>query len=217
MYPRPVPERRSRNLSSWKIRQDLSGIPARAYASTMLSMSALRVRPPSRLILSGACPGESRGRRMIGTHETIGTGSRIFAGANSGMTWGVFCFLLHVWPDWLSPSGDQVIKHKPCACAWAFSGKSRCDFCSLEADGAAGAVALRLGRNRLRSGALPPAAPDRSFGGTPSWGPIVPGLRYRRRANGSPVLFTRRAHPGIAPVRPDEADSQPAFARPTLA
>ena len=82
---------------------------------------------------------------------------------------------------------------------------------------AAGAVALRLGRKRLRNGALPPAAPDRSFGGTPSWGPIVPGLRYRRRANGSPVLFTRRAHPGIAPVLPDEADSQPAFARPTLA
>ena len=69
----------------------------------------------------------------------------------------------------------------------------------LKEPGAAGAVALRLELKRLRNGALPPAAPDRGFGGTPSWGPMVPGLRYRRHANGSSVLFTREVHPG----RPD--------------
>ncbi|WP_290492192.1 hypothetical protein, partial [Hyphomonas sp. UBA4510] len=41
---------------------------------------------------------------------------------------------------------------------------------------------------------------------------MVPGLRYRRRANAATVLLTRMAHPGISPVRPDEAVSQLAFA-----
>ncbi|MAN90734.1 MAG: hypothetical protein CME92_07715, partial [Hyphomonadaceae bacterium] len=50
----------------------------------------------------------------------------------------------HLKPDWPEPSGYLLVKHKPCACAWAFSGKSQCDLCSLEEPGAAGAVALRL-------------------------------------------------------------------------
>ena len=81
-----------------------------------------------------------------------------------------------------------------------------------QSHGAAGAVALRLELKRLRNGALPPAAPDRGFGGTPSRGPMVPGLRYRRRTNGSSVLFTREVHPGMSPGLPDEAGSLPAFA-----
>ena len=81
----------------------------------------------------------------------------------------------------------------------------------LKEPGAAGAVALRLELKRLRNGALPPAAPDRVFGGTPSWGPMVPGLRYRRRTNGSSVLFTREVHPGMSPGLPDEAGSLPGF------
>jgi hypothetical protein len=41
---------------------------------------------------------------------------------------------------------------------------------------------------------------------------MVPGLRYRRRTNGSSVLFTREVHPGMSPGLPDEAGSLPAFA-----
>jgi len=34
--------------------------------------------------------------------------------------------------NWRGPSGSLMVKHKPCVCAWAFSGKSPCDLCSLE-------------------------------------------------------------------------------------
>ena len=62
-----------------------------------------------------------------------------------------------------------------------------------QSHGAAGAVALRLELKRLRNGALPPAAPDRGFGGTPSWGPMVPGLRYRlrRKSNRTAIAQSR--------------------------
>jgi hypothetical protein len=34
-------------------------------------------------------------------------------------------FRLHLNPDWREPSGDgTLVEHKPCAYAWAFSGKS---------------------------------------------------------------------------------------------
>ena len=60
-----------------------------------------------------------------------------------------------------------------------------------QSHGAAGAVALRLELKRLRNGALPPAAPDRAFGGTPSWGPMVPGLRYRLRRKSNRTAIAR--------------------------
>ena len=75
-------------------------------------------------------------------------------------------------------------------------------------------MALRLGFGMATEWSVTARRAGQEFRRAPSRGPMVPGLRYRRRANAATVLLTRMAHPGIAPVRPDEADSQLAFASP---
>jgi len=81
--------------------------------------------------------------------------------------------------------------------------------------GAAGAVALRLDLSMATEWSVTARRAGQEFRRAPSRGPMVPGLRYRRRANGSIVLS--HAWPirgGLTPVQPDEAVSQLAFASP---
>ena len=161
-------------LSSRKIRQDLSGTAARARASTSLSMSCFERASKNRLILSGACPGESRGRRMTGTRESTGWVPDIcWRKFRDDMVWGRewWVSLCRAHPTELS------ICVPPPARGRTGGGLSDVASCTFGRTGfrhpgipttgpsrsqsAAGAVALRLGRKRLRNGALPPAAPDR--------------------------------------------------------
>jgi hypothetical protein len=81
-----------------------------------------------------------------------------------------------------------------------------------QSHGAAGAVALRLELNKATEWSVTARRAGQGFRRDTLMGPMVPGLRYRRRANGASVLFTREVHPGMSPGLPDEAGSLPAFA-----
>ena len=104
-------------------------------------------------------------------------------------------FVLYKYPDWLSPSGYPVFP--------APDGT----------DSAAGAVALRLGFGMATEWSVTARRAGQGLQRTPRKGP-----RSRVFVTGAartlPPCFSheRRIRGGLTPVRPDEADSQLAFA-----